>query len=874
MAIDKQILQIIVRLTDGMLASADRRRALLDFARMNGWRPSDIEDYPSVADLANAHLVVEHGLDHSIVISFLHSNAPYAHLQRSDKLRLLTLSYNNLVDWHFFPDRDGVQWVFNRTDPPEEGRLYISDDPTSWSAESFEKVVGRRPNPNVKSLDDALITTISEWRRMLALELRDNTKVKHLSLLFNSILFVRALEDTFKAQGQTLPTELLIDLWHGSSAPKTFGNCVATALRQLSITKYPTAVLGLRSSLKVFDDLDRQTVGQLFADFYRNRHCRPYRYDFSVMSKHALSRIYEHYVSLLREKESPQMRLFPDLPEEVRNKALGGIYTPQYIARFFAKYLKESHTPPAFRALRVADPACGSGIFPRTLLELQCDPLQDIDVQSVASSAFKNVLCIDVDHNACQATRLSLALLHLVLTRRVPDKLDVAESETVLYYQQHELSLKEQFDAVMANPPYVKWDRMGSELRRRFERFLGPLATGKIDAYQAHLEVGLRFVRPGGFVLYVLPHAFLMANAAAGLRQRIAREFWIRVIADLSEIPVFDVGSYVILLVLQRKTAVLVEEPAATIVTCKEFVGHALQDALEDRVVSNEFYSTYKVPQKVFHEPEWYILPPKQFMIKEKVARHRRLDEFLEIREGIVTGADDVFIRYRNDIPHEEEAVYRPLLPDRDMGRYVVPPNLNKVVFYPYVGDHKLIPKQLRQDFPQTWKYLQSHKKALSRRGSVSRSGNPWWAPVRPRSPKNILRHKIVSPHLVALPRFALDMRGDVLISHSPFMYPKTAEREEADLRYFVAVLNSRVVFWQMMHMSHKYARGYLMLEKKTLGPILVPAPDSVPASRMAGLQQLVEQRLGGDEQVETEIDRVVCELYGLTADDMMELDY
>ncbi len=874
MPIDKQILQIIVQLTDGILASADRRRALLEFARINGWRPSDIEDYPSVADLAKAHLVVEHGLDHSIVISFLNSSAPYSHLQRNDKLRLLTLSYNNLVDWHFFPDRDGVQWVFNRTDPPAEGRLSIYEDHASWSAEAFEKVVGRKPNPNVKSLDDALITTISDWRRRLALELKDRKRTKHLSLLFNSILFVRALEDTLKAQGQSFPPELLTDLLQDITSPQTFGACIANALRALGVRKYPTAVLGPKTSLKAFDPIDRQTIGHLFSDFYRNRYCAPYRYDFSVMSKHALSRIYEHYVSLLREKASPQMRLFPDLPEEVRNKALGGIYTPQYIARFFAKYLKENNTPPAFRALKVADPACGSGIFPRTLLELQCDPLQDIDVQAVAETAFRKVLCIDVDHNACQAARLSLALLHLVLTRRVPDALDVVESETVKYYEQHERELKEKFDAVMANPPYIKWDRMGVALRRRFGKFLGDLAIGKIDAYQAHLEVGLRLVKPGGFLLYVLPHAFLKAKTAARLREKISHQFWIRTVADLSEIPVFDVGSYVILLVLQRKARVLAQEPSATIIKCRGFVGHALQDALENKIVQNEFYDIYSVPQKAFQESEWHILPPKQFLIKEKLSSNRRLKEFLDIREGIVTGADDVFIRNRTDVPPGEEKIYKPLLPDRDMGRYTVPSGLDKVVFYPYIGDSKLTLKQLREDFSLTWKYLQSHRTALSSRRAVSRSGNLWWAPVRPRSPKNILRRKIVSPHLVALPRFSVDLRGDVLVSHGPLMYPKTSQHEEADLKYFVAVLNSRVVFWQLTHMSHKYARGYLMLEKKTLDPILVPAPDGVSTARMAELQQLVDKRLKGDEKVESDIDKIVCELYGLTTSEMDELAF
>lgn len=89
--------------------------------------------------------------------------------------------------------------------------------------------------------------------------------------------------------------------------------------------------------LSVFDSLDSETVLELLSDFYKNRFA-PYRYDFSLMSKHALSRIYEHYVSLLREVETPQKMLFRGLAEEVSTRDLGTFYTPQYIARFFGRF--------------------------------------------------------------------------------------------------------------------------------------------------------------------------------------------------------------------------------------------------------------------------------------------------------------------------------------------------------------------------------------------------------------------------------------------------------------------------------------------------------------------------------------------------------
>jgi hypothetical protein len=130
--------------------------------------------------------------------------------------------------------------------------------------------------------------------------------------------------------------------------------------------------------LRRFDDLDPATVTALLTDFYYNKYAEYYEYDFSLISKHALSQVYEHYVSLLRFEESPQVTLplFQQLPEEERNKLFGSIYTPQYIARFFGRYLRAHMTPPSYARIKAVDPACGSGIFLRTLLELQFDQPQ------------------------------------------------------------------------------------------------------------------------------------------------------------------------------------------------------------------------------------------------------------------------------------------------------------------------------------------------------------------------------------------------------------------------------------------------------------------------------------------------------------------
>ena len=62
---------LVQQLTGRALSNADRSRHLQDFAYELGWRPSDRMELPDADEFALGHLVVEHGLQNTALISFL-----------------------------------------------------------------------------------------------------------------------------------------------------------------------------------------------------------------------------------------------------------------------------------------------------------------------------------------------------------------------------------------------------------------------------------------------------------------------------------------------------------------------------------------------------------------------------------------------------------------------------------------------------------------------------------------------------------------------------------------------------------------------------------------------------------------------------------
>jgi len=869
----------IEQLTSPTFAHGASTRLLLnDFASELGWKPSDHLDVPDLRGIANAHLVVEHGLENAAVITFLQDS--WQNLDFSMKKRLLNISYNNLVDWHIQVQSDKVVFIFNRTDPPTvvESRFISRDSYDSLRSEAFEQISGERPNPNIPALDDALIKTISLWKRNLAAEMAEigqSVSNDAYSVLFNTIIFARAVEDNYQRSPlhSSSPnlTRTLLETWNGQGeSGKSLRVALRSILEDLTGGTVPDYLLD-DNKLRIFDDLPKTTIYALLSDFYRNKYATYYTYDFSLISKHALSRIYEQYVSILRHEEldQPALLLFSRLPNEKWEKSFGSIYTPQYIARFFARFLREQMPPLVFKRIRAVDPACGSGIFLRTLLELKCDPRQDDITTELIDRAFGDVVGLDVDSNATQATILSLSLLHLVLTDTLPESLNVFASEAIEYYQKNS-QVKEYFDAVIANPPYVALTTQDPAMRQHITEFMGEHASGRIDTYLAFLRLGLEMLKPGGYGMFVIPHSFLLSGNASRVRKLIFETSWIRCLADLSTIRVFeDSSSYVILLIFQKKTDAEHKAPPSLIIKCRDLVGLALQDALAGIQKETNFYSIYEVDQTAFGKDQWIILPPTEASLVRKFEELPTVGNFLDAHVGFISGADDIFIIPVEKLPRGEEALFVPFLPDREMKLYTVPEKTAYYFFSSFIDGRKLEEEELKNKFPKTWEYLMSHKYKLESRLPVLKGTLAWWQPERPRNPNNMMRSKIVTPHLVIVPRFSLDHEGKYAISQAPFLYPKDTGAENDLLRFFLAVLNSSTCYWYISKHSHKYRAGYTMLGPRILKQTPVPDPAYVDPVQMRRLLNLVDKRLfaiGADALIyEKHIDRLVADLYNLS---------
>ena len=319
------------------------------------------------------------------------------------------------------------------------------------------------------------------------------------------------------------------------------------------------------------------------------------------MDKHGIQ------YSLIDAKSNGDVRHFDRTPNSTR-KLRGGYYTPSAIAAFLAEWAVQSGQA------QVLEPSAGDGEI----------------VAAVARrlGGSGRVTAVELDHEEGAKA-----------AARGGSRANVVTGDVFRWYQRR--SPDGFFDAVVGNPPYIRYQDFPEAHRREAFELIkdeGLKPSRLMNAWLPFVVLATRVLRPGGRLALVLPAELLQVSYAAQLREYLTRKYSQLTIVTFRQLVFSGI---------QQETVLLLGIRDDTSIARMSIVE---MDGMDDLYQSERIRKAPEALVELDHAREkwtqYYLTPLELGLIREIEASEAfcRLGELAEVDVGIVTGRNEFFV--------------------------------------------------------------------------------------------------------------------------------------------------------------------------------------------------------------------------------------
>lgn len=412
------------------------------------------------------------------------------------------------------------------------------------------------------------------------------------------------------------------------------------------------------------------------------------------------------------------------------------------------------------------------------------------------------------------------------------------------------------FDVVIGNPPYVRQESLGTLkefLKRKFEVY-----KGTADLYVYFYELSHLLLKRDGIFSMITANKFIRTNYGAPLRDYLSQKTHLLKLIDFGELPVFDEAATFPLIVITRNTKV--DEHAFEFYQVKELLPDGFREHLEERKLLMDSRS--------IEGESWSLAIPEELDILDKMQDVGiKLEKYIGdvLKYGIKTGYNEAFIideetksQLINEDPKSSEIIH-PFISGDDVRFYKIKES-----------DKYLITTKIGVDlekYPAVKNHLFKYESKLKKRTD---QGNHWWE-LRPCSYYHLIESdKIIFPEIAKESRFTFDDEG-LYINKTIFMIPSSD-------KYLLGVLNSKLVWLFLKRTCSSLGDpdngGRLNLQRIYVSKIPIANAEKAEQKQIGSIVDKIltakKQNPAADTtKLESEIDRLVYELYGLSEEEI-----
>ena len=562
-------------------------------------------------------------------------------------------------------------------------------------------------------------------------------------------------------------------------------------------------------------------------------------------------------------------------------KAIGAHYTPRKLADFVANQMinawsKESSASP----ITILDPAAGDGELLLALGERLRSRYPDSPLR----------IC------GFESNETALIRAHSRLTEDFPDAEVCLSSENFLEYVAERVTSDRQisffasnaaisYDLLIANPPYVRTQVMGSRMARFLAKQFG--LNGRVDLYHAFMLAMARMAKPESLTGMIVSNRFMTTRSGANVRKTILENFDVISVWDFGDTKLFEAAVLPAVLIAygKRGTSTNTAIPFTSIYETKlpsDCIAADPVDAASLRgVVETRDGRRFKVDQGRLatdgaSQGVWRMANEVTETWLTTVAKHTwaTFGDVGNIRVGVKTCADKVFIRSDwSEVPIAERPELLKPVTTHHVARRFKARSLKepKFILYPHESQNgRQQPVNLSR-YPRSAAYLEDHRESLEGRRYLSEASRHWFELWVPQNPALWKREKIVFRDIAKEPTFWIDLDGTVVNGDCYWMTTKSAS--ESDILWLaVAVGNSSFIqkFYDYRFQNRLYAgRRRFMTQYVEQFPL--PDPSKEVGRVIISKAQEAFAYAGTEEGslLEDHLNVLVWEAFGLTAEEI-----
>jgi len=652
---------------------------------------------------------------------------------------------------------------------------------------------------------------------------------------------------------------------NGIKAVRTFGD----ALKLLS--EKNRKLCGLMDIPRKIAAIDAKDLVQSLVDPDPYTGCQLHP---TLLFRHAASRLYqEAHLEIERNPQGYFSGLEPThepvgaaSPRDVR-------FTPPNLARALVQKALEA-MPDRRRDLTILDPACGSGVF---LVEVIRELTADGGVRGRKIKA----VGYDIKPISEYTTRFCLKYaIHNAMSPR-----------TVQTHVERRDSLEKPWvsaDIILMNPPFIPWERLSSEQRRKVTDELGDVGGLRPDIAMAFVTKAVRSLTPGGVLGCVLPASLLTSQTGLSWRERLSEQGSLQLLGCFEGYKYFPTSLVETAFIVYRKDSESKQKlRSVEVLISNEGSEDAALRALRlesEAVLSIKGVERFERSLQAFSPKSWRPLRENAYKEKDRLAALAlpRIDDLFKIKQGVRTGNNRVFVlkvSQYEELSRRERKFFRPAAGGGSIRNGQL--RQEEYVFYPYATDGRLLCSsegELKDSLPTYYaKYLAPAKSALASRARFS--NRKWWELSEKRAWQATPAPRLISTHFGERGSFAFDEDGQYITvnGHAWFWAKETvALSEDTQVPFeqtpavwaYLAILNSKAFEEIMSLFTVRLQGGQMRLEARFLSQ--VPLPDvtdemSCPARAVKDLVDLGKAIHAGElKAVAPELDKHVSLLYGL----------